>query len=147
MSIQSLGDLSQRTEAELLSYKNFGETSLQEIKDILGSKGLRLGMRRDEIVVAAAEEDEMPMPAMPDIPDGMPVVPEESDGGAALGTPIADLDLSVRSSKCMSLLNVQTVGELMQYTESDLLKTKNFGQTSLQELRTKLAALGLTLRK
>jgi len=147
MSIQTLGDLIQRTEAELLSYKNFGETSLQEIKDILGSKGLRLGMRRDEVVLAPAEEDEMPSTAMPDIPDGMPAAPAESEGGAAMTTPIADLDLSVRSSKCMSLLDVQTVGDLLAYSESDLLKTKNFGQTSLQELRTKLGALGLSLRK
>jgi DNA-directed RNA polymerase alpha subunit len=35
----------------------------------------------------------------------------------------------------------------MQYSEADLLKTKNFGQTSLQELRTKLGSLGLSLRK
>ena len=149
MNIQSLGDLIQRTEAELLSYKNFGETSLQEIKDILGSKGLRLGMRREEIVIlaAAAAAEEMPVTAMPEIPDGMPMVPEEGEAGTAITTPIADLDLSVRSSKCMSLLNVQTVGELMVYSESDLLKTKNFGQTSLQELRTKLGSLGLALRK
>ena len=81
------------------------------------------------------------------VPDGMPVVPDDNASSAAMTTPIADLDLSVRSSKCMSLLNVQTVGELMQYTEADLLKTKNFGQTSLQELRTKLGSLGLSLRK
>jgi len=148
MNLKSLGDLIQRTEAELLSYKNFGETSLQEIKDILGSKGLRLGMRRDEIEIAAPDDEEMPSPtSMPDIPEGMPSIPDEGDAGASLNTPIADLDLSVRSSKCMSLLDVQTIGDLMQYTESELLRTKNFGQTSLQELRTKLGSLGLSLRK
>ncbi|MEM8884122.1 MAG: DNA-directed RNA polymerase subunit alpha C-terminal domain-containing protein [Planctomycetota bacterium] len=148
MSIRTLGDLIQRTEAELLSYKNFGETSLQEIKDILGSKGLRLGMRREEVIVVAPEVDEMPdIPAMPDVPGAAAMPAVEGEGAAKLGTPIADLDLSVRSSKCMSLLSVQTVGELLNYSESDLLKTKNFGQTSLAELRTKLAALGLALRK
>lgn len=140
MNIESLGDLIQRTEAELLSYKNFGETSLHEIRDILTSKGLRLGMRREE-VLAAAEAQASAMPTIPDIAsDG----PERS---AAMATPIADLDLSVRSSKCMSLMGVQTVGELLEHTESEMLKTKNFGQTSLQEIKTKLASLGLTIKK
>jgi DNA-directed RNA polymerase subunit alpha len=140
MNIESLGDLIQRTEAELLSYKNFGETSLHEIRDILTSKGLRLGMRREE-VLATADAQAAAMPAIPDLASDGP------ERAAALATPIADLDLSVRSSKCMSLLGVQTVGELLEHTESELLKTKNFGQTSLQEIKTKLASLGLTIKK
>jgi DNA-directed RNA polymerase subunit alpha len=139
MNISSLGDLIQRTEAELLSYKNFGETSLQEIKDILGAKGLRLGMRRDEVL--ATVEAHMPMPTLPDIPEELP------DNSPARTMPISDLDLSVRSSKCMSLLSVQTIGELLEYSEQDLLKTKNFGVTSLQEIKTKLTGMGFSLRK
>ena len=138
MNIQSLGDLIQRTEAELLSYKNFGETSLQEIKDILGAKGLRLGMRREDVVVGA---DPVPVTTLPEIPTDGP------ERAAAMAKPLTDLDLSVRSSKCMSLLTVHTVGDLMQYSENDLLKTKNFGVTSLQEIKTKLANLGLSLKK
>ena len=52
MQITTLGDLVQQTEQELLSYKNFGETSLTEIKEILHSKGLRLGMPREEAVAS-----------------------------------------------------------------------------------------------
>ena len=138
MNIASLGDLIQRTEAELLSYKNFGETSLQEIKEILGSKGLRLGMRRDEVLATAEAE---PIVTLPDIPvEG----PEQS---AAMGMPISELDLSVRSSKCMSQLNVQTVGELVLLGETGLMRVKNFGVTSLQEIKTKLGKLGLQLKK
>jgi len=133
MNISTLGDLIQRTEAELLSYKNFGETSLQEIKDILGAKGLRLGMRRDEVMAAAEQEI-----TLPDIPD-------DSDP-EVLNTPISDMDLSVRSSKCMAQLNVATIGELCQLAEVDLMKMKNFGQTSLQEIKNKLGRLGLSLR-
>ena len=44
MGVRTLGDLVNKTEAELLSFKNFGETSLMEIKEILRNKGLRLGM-------------------------------------------------------------------------------------------------------
>ncbi|MHC4493976.1 MAG: tetratricopeptide repeat protein [Planctomycetota bacterium] len=138
MSICSLGDLIQRTEAELLSYKNFGETSLQEIKEILCSKGLRLGMRRDEVLAAADAE---PIVTLPDIPA------EGPDQSAAMGMPISDLDLSVRSSKCMSQLSVQTVGELVLLGETELMRVKNFGVTSLQEIKTKLGKLGLQLKK
>jgi len=140
MNIETLGDLITRSEAELLSYKNFGETSLHEIREILQAKGLRLGMRRDEVL---AGDDEEPSITLPDIP-GASSGPEDNE---AYQLPISDLDLSVRSSKCMSLLGVNTVGELLEHTESELLKTKNFGQTSLQEIKTKLASLGLTLRK
>ncbi len=60
---------------------------------------------------------------------------------------ISDLDLSVRASKCMTQLDVQTVGDLMKHSESELLRTKNFGVTSLQELKIKLGRLGLALPK
>ncbi|MCX7704289.1 MAG: tetratricopeptide repeat protein, partial [Planctomycetota bacterium] len=50
MNIKSLGDLVQRSENELLAYKNFGETSLSEIKQLLASKGLRLGVKLSELL-------------------------------------------------------------------------------------------------
>ena len=136
MSIQTLGDLIQRTEAELLSYKNFGETSLQEIKDILNAKALRLGMRRDEVLASSVEA-----------PVTLPDIADTPDRTVAMDTPISDLDLSVRSSKCMAQLDVQTVGQLVRQSESELLRTKNFGVTSLQEIKIKLAKLGLSLEK
>jgi len=139
MNIQSLGDLIQRTEAELLSYKNFGETSLQEIKDILVAKGLRLGMRRDEVLAAAAEAEE-PEITLPDID-----VPDTGGQAEVLNMPISDLDLSIRSAKAVATLSVQTVGDLARVSESDLLKQKNFGVTSLSEIKAKLGKLGLSL--
>ena len=60
MNIRTLGDLIRHTEQELLSYKNFGETSLQEIKDMLTSKGLHLGM-----AVEPSEERRAPAPPAP----------------------------------------------------------------------------------
>jgi DNA-directed RNA polymerase subunit alpha len=54
MNIKSLGDLLRTTEQELLSYKNFGETSLNEIKALLAQKGLRLGQSVDDPTKAAA---------------------------------------------------------------------------------------------
>ena len=141
MNISSLGDLITRTEAELLSYKNFGETSLQEIKDILVAKGLRLGMRREEVLAAAeAAEPEVTLPDI-DVPDDAPEAAE------ALAMPISDLDLSIRSAKAVATLNVQTLGDLAKVSESDLLKQKNFGSTSLSEIKAKLGKLGLSLRE
>ena len=56
MNIRTLGDLLNITEAELLSYKNFGETSLREIKAILETKNLRLGMALEDKGLPAGEE-------------------------------------------------------------------------------------------
>ena len=50
MGINTLGDLTRVSESELLASKNFGETSLHEIREILSAKGLRLGMRREEVL-------------------------------------------------------------------------------------------------
>jgi len=50
------GDLVKKTEAELLSYKNFGETSLMEIKEILKNKGLRLGMGHEDLMTTPLGE-------------------------------------------------------------------------------------------
>jgi len=142
MNIQTLGDLIQRTEAELLSYKNFGETSLQEISDILSAKGLRLGMRREDVVVGAEPiTAAASMPTLPEVPTDGP------ERAAILATPLTELDLSVRSSKCMSLLDLVSVGDLLQYTEAELLRAKNFGVTSMQEIKTKLENLGISLTK
>jgi DNA-directed RNA polymerase subunit alpha len=47
----------------------------------------------------------------------------------------------------MDNLNIESVGELLERSESDLLAAKNFGQTSLNEVRRKLEGIGLSLRK
>jgi DNA-directed RNA polymerase subunit alpha len=59
--------------------------------------------------------------------------------------PIEDLDFSVRSYNCLKREGVQTVGELVQKTEQDLLDIRNFGQKSIEEVKQKLAELGLSL--
>jgi DNA-directed RNA polymerase subunit alpha len=55
------------------------------------------------------------------------------------------LDLSVRAKNCLDSENLQTLRDLVQMTESDILKVRNFGKTSLKEVKTKLGALGLSL--
>ncbi|MBP7934984.1 MAG: DNA-directed RNA polymerase subunit alpha [Phycisphaerae bacterium] len=62
-----------------------------------------------------------------------------------LSMPIAQLDLSVRAGNCLQSAKVSTVGELARMTETDLLKVRSFGRTSLREVKRKLADLGLSL--
>ena len=65
---------------------------------------------------------------------------------ALLSKPISELSLSVRARKCMSKLNIQTVGDLAKRSGDELLECKNFGVTSLNEVRDKLSTLGLKLK-
>ena len=56
-----------------------------------------------------------------------------------LNKPVSDLNLSVRARKCMNRLDITTLGELIQRTADELLEAKNFGMTSLTEVREKTA--------
>jgi DNA-directed RNA polymerase subunit alpha len=62
-----------------------------------------------------------------------------------LAMPISQLDLSVRASNCLESAKVNTVGDLARMSETDLLKVRSFGRTSLREVKRKLADLGLSL--
>ena len=62
-----------------------------------------------------------------------------------LNMPISELELSVRASNCLESARVETVGQLVQMTEQDLLKLRSFGRTSLREVKRKLEDLNLTL--
>ena len=60
---------------------------------------------------------------------------------------IEELDFSVRTYNCLKKANILTIGELVQYSETDLMNIRNFGKKSLMEVKEKLAMLGLSLRK
>ena len=64
---------------------------------------------------------------------------------AKLNMSVNEIELSVRAANCLNNANIKTVGELAQKTEADMLKYRNFGKKSLNEIRTKLEELGLTL--
>ena len=137
MNIHTLGDLARLSEEELLGSKNFGETSLQEIKEVLAARNLRLG---------EAKEEGMPHVALADEPAaaaGAAVQPDDS----MLRTPISELSLSLRSRKCMERLGISTIGQLIEHTSEELLASRNFGRTSLAEVNEKLGRLGLALKE
>ena len=64
-----------------------------------------------------------------------------------LATIIEDLNLSVRSYNCLKREGVNTVGDLVQRSEQELMDIRNFGQKSIDEVKGKLDELGLTLRE
>jgi DNA-directed RNA polymerase subunit alpha len=62
-----------------------------------------------------------------------------------LGKSVDEMELSVRSYNCLKNANIRTIGELVQKTEAEMLKTKNFGRKSLNEIKEILAGMGLSL--
>lgn len=132
MNLRTLGDLLRTSEAELLAYKNFGETSLNEIKVVLAQKNLRLGQ-------AVHSPDSL-------APEPIPAAVPTQDIASQWNMPVTDLELSVRSRKCLQMLGVKTIGELITHSEPELLATQNFGQTSLDEIKERLLKLGVSFR-
>ncbi len=73
--------------------------------------------------------------------------PEERDEpfNENLSRSVEELELSVRSANCLKNANIKYIGELVQRTEQEMLKTKNFGRKSLNEIKEVLASMGLAL--
>ena len=131
IGISVLGDLTRTSEQQLLTSKNFGETSLVEIREMLASKGLELGQFSEDRREAEPELDTSSL---------------SQEERALLDRPIADLNLSVRARKCMIRLGIATIGELVRRTADEMLECKNFGVTSLNEVREKLTLQNLKMR-
>jgi len=137
MNLRTIGDLLRTTEAELLAYKNFGETSLCEIQALLTQRGIKLGQA-------------LQVKAPPVEPAAMFVHQpgaESSSSSVHARRPISELELSVRSRKALQRLGATTLGELAMRSEPELMTVKNFGQTSLNEIKRQLALYGLSLRE
>jgi DNA-directed RNA polymerase subunit alpha len=77
------------------------------------------------------------------IPDTKPA--EEAKLNENLFRSVDELELSVRSANCLQNANIKTIGDLVQKTEAEMLKTKNFGRKSLKEIKEILAEMGLSL--
>jgi DNA-directed RNA polymerase subunit alpha len=70
---------------------------------------------------------------------------EEAKLNENLFRSVDELELSVRSANCLQNANIKTIGDLVQKTEAEMLKTKNFGRKSLKEIKEILAEMGLSL--
>lgn len=86
-----------------------------------------------------------------DISENIPQVDSKQNGNKqgtqVLDKTIEDMELSVRSHNCLKRAGIQTVRDLIEKTEGDMLKVKNLGRQSLQEIIAKLAEYGLALKK
>lgn len=71
---------------------------------------------------------------------------EKSEYDKMLEVPVEDLDLSVRSYNCLKRQGVNTLGQLIDYSESELVKIRNFGAKSINEVREKLNEMNLSLK-
>jgi DNA-directed RNA polymerase subunit alpha len=84
-------------------------------------------------------------------PGGVIMSPEEAlasiGGDPVRSMPIEELDLTVRSYNCLKREGVGTVGELMERTEAELMEIRNFGSKSVDEIREKLAGLGVGIKE
>lgn len=128
MGIKTLRDLTTVTESQLLSFKNFGETSLTEIKDVLTQKGLRIGQ--------ALEEQKRLHPT-----------PRSEQEAELLNSPISILELSARTAKALEKIGIHTVEELVSKTEEELLGHKGISGSHAEEITEKLTRWELSLRQ
>lgn len=132
LNIRTIGDLTRISEKQLIASKNFGEQSLGEIRQIMDKLNLKIGQSLDG-----------PPQATYQTPHKEELSPEEQ---AIFGKPVSDLNLSVRARKCMTRLGINTIGELISKSADDLMEARNFGVTSLNEIREKLTGFGVGLR-
>ncbi|TVR16088.1 MAG: tetratricopeptide repeat protein [Planctomycetota bacterium] len=122
MNIFTLGDLVSITETEMLNYKNFGETSLKEVQEMLDARGLRLGYLRDDDERGFNKADQK-----------------------TLAETIERMELSSKTVQVLERLGVGKIGDLLGYTDVDLYRVAGSGQSVVQELSTALGAYGLSL--
>ena len=124
MNIFTLGDLISISEQEMLNYKNFGETSLREVKEMLDARGLRLGMLRSDDDRGLSKADQK-----------------------TLGESLERLELSSRSMKVLESIGCSKIGDVAHYSDLELYRANGSGQSVVQELSTALGAYGLGLKK
>ena len=134
MNIRTMGDLLRITESELRSYKNMGEASIEEVKAMLAQRGLRMGQTAEQQQTAIKQA----------VYEQIRKNPQSDE--EVLTRSVNDLALSVRSRKALSLLSINTIGDLCMRTEAELMGVKNFGTTSLLEIKEKLSEVGIGLR-
>jgi DNA-directed RNA polymerase subunit alpha len=102
--------------------------------------GLASKLMKDHLTIFINLEDEDEGDTPVEIPEG-----ERELWWEKLNKSVDELELSVRSYNCLKNANIRTIGELVQKTENEMLKTKNFGRKSLNEIKEILGGMGLSL--
>ena len=103
--------------------------------------GLASKLMKDHLTIFInIEEDDEPQESAAELSEGDREVWWEK-----LNKSVDEMELSVRSYNCLKNANIRTIGELVQKTEAEMLKTKNFGRKSLNEIKEILGGMGLSL--
>jgi DNA-directed RNA polymerase subunit alpha len=124
--------LGQMTDYEKLSLEVWTNGSISPVDAV----GLAAKLLKDHMTIFINFEEEMEVASA----DEKPLIRNEN-----LNRSVEELELSVRSYNCLKNANIQTIGELVQKTEAEMLKTKNFGRKSLNEIKEILSSMGLSL--
>jgi DNA-directed RNA polymerase subunit alpha len=125
--IRTVGDLVKKTELELRSIENLGKIALDEIKEAMHIRGVTLAPAEGET--------------------GIHTEPIDEKKAEVLNKPLSDFEWPGRIKKVFEKLSIFTIGDLIKYSEKDLLAHKNLGLTSIREIRRKLEPLGVSLRQ
>lgn len=130
----SAARVGQRTDYDALAFEVWTDGSLKPEEAVsLGSKilkeQLQIFLTFDETMEPVAEEEEVHSPQF----------------NENLFRSVDDLELSVRSANCLKNANIRYIGELVSRSEAEMLKTKNFGRKSLNEIKEILSNMGLSL--
>lgn len=130
----SAARVGQRTDYDSLSLEIWTDGSLKPDEALsLGSKilkeQLQIFLTFDEDIEPVQEAEELQSPQL----------------NENLFRCVDDLELSVRSANCLKNANIRFIGELVERSENEMLKTKNFGRKSLTEIKDKLSEMGLSL--
>jgi len=123
----------QRTDYERLSLEVWTDGSIRPAEAIASAARVL----QDQLSIFSGQAEG------PD--EEQPPKPSREPFNENLFRPIEDLNFSVRSANCLQSADLKYVGELVQKTENDLLKTKNFGRKSLNEIKETLHSMGLEL--
>jgi DNA-directed RNA polymerase subunit alpha len=126
--------LGQITDYDKLTLEVWTNGSVKAVDAI----GLAAKLLKDHMNIFINFEEELEAAAAGE--DRKPEIRNEN-----LNRSVEELELSVRSYNCLKNANIQTIGELVQKTENEMLKTKNFGRKSLNEIKEILSNMGLSL--
>ena len=154
--IQYIGDLVHFTESEVLKFRNFGAKSFLEMNELLSMYGLRLGMvfkgwppkEIKELSLTIKSEDfNLNNIVKYQLDEEILNTQEAFEKYSALGllNKVKSLGLSVRSARCLNNEGIIYIGDLILKTESELLEIPSFGQSSLNEVKTSLNKMGLSI--
>ncbi len=124
-NIKYVRELVQKSKEDLLNLKNFGRKSLKEVQTILAERGLTLNMQ-----IGGYKR---------------PTSSVDVNHQYNFDEELADWQCSARIKNCLANARVRYVGELVQFSEKDVLRSQNFGKKSLKVLKQLLAERNLTL--